>query len=126
MASILGIVGYFNVLPFIAGASIQIGEGYYATTTPVANPGIRTIKNGYGMLGSVVVTGANGAGGFQLYNATTSDVTKRTGAKATSSILIAEIATTTPAGTYVFDADFTDGLLIVATGLPATTTITYK
>jgi hypothetical protein len=105
--------------------SVQEGQEYQATTTNAASTAIRTIKTGQGALGSLVITGDN-TGTITFYNATTSDVTKRTGQKATSSITIADFPASSPEGTYTFDASFADGLLVVTTGAPATSTITYR
>ena len=86
----------------------------------------RIIKSSSGSFGSVVITGAN-TGVLNFYNATTSDVNLRTQNKASSTILLASIPASTAAGTYVFDAGFTDGLLLVLeSGLMGTTTVTYR
>jgi len=103
--------------------------GYYSTSTRnfagTAIAGLTTLKAGRGILGSLVITGA-GAGTINFYNATTSDVTKRTGTTATSTILIASFPASAAAGTYTLDANFTDGLLMEIIGSAPTSTPTWK
>ena len=113
-------------------ASVSFGNEYQATSTAAsAVYGARTeteglLQTGFGSLGSVVITGAN-TGTINLYNATTTNVDLRTGNVATSSILIASFPASTAAGTYVFDAQFTTGLIYsVVGGNVPTTTITWR
>lgn len=106
-------------------ASITMGSEYMSTTTYALAVSERILKTSFGSLGSVVITGDN-TGLITLYNATTSDVTKRTGNKATSTITIADFPASSPEGTYTFDVEFTDGLLLVTSGSEATSTITYR
>jgi hypothetical protein len=105
--------------------SVVVGNDYQATTTNAASTAIRTIKSGAGSFGSLVITGDN-TGTMTFYNATTSNVDLRTGNKATSSITIADFPASSPEGTYTFDAEFTDGLLVVTTGAPATSTVIWR
>lgn len=106
--------------------SVEVGSSYMATTTYAGNPNTnRTLKTGYGTLGSVVITGDN-TGTISLYNATTSDITKRTGATPTSTIFIVDFPASSPEGTYTLDADFSTGLLMVTSGTPATSTVTWR
>ena len=106
--------------------SVPETQEYQATTTYAAQvPTERKLKEGRGALAQVTITGDN-TGLMTLYNATTSDVNKRTGNPATSTILIADFPTAAPEGTYTFDAVFTTGLLLVTSGTPATSTITYR
>lgn len=112
--------------------SITQSQEYNATSTAASSvygatiTGDAVIKSSRGSLGSVVITGAN-TGIVNLYDATTTDVNKRTGQKATSTILIASLPASLAAGTYVFDMVFTDGLLLdVVSGSIATSTITYR
>lgn len=111
--------------PINVQGSTFVGSEYQATTTAasIAVP-IRYVKTGWGSLGSVVVTGAN-TGKLYLYNATTSNVTLR-GGKATTSILLAEMPASVAAGTYTFDVEFTDGLMVVTEGSAPTSTITWR
>lgn len=79
-----------------------------------------------GSFGSVVITGAN-TGVVNIYDATTTDVTKRTNNRATSTILLASFPASTVAGTYTFDAVYTDGLFVeLNSGTMPTSTITYR
>lgn len=116
----------------VEGSTIE-GQEYNATTTAASavfgsqvNLTNRVIKTGYGSLGSVVITGAN-TGTLNFYNATTTDITKRTGNTPTSTILIASIPASAAAGTYIFDAVFTTGLMVdLWSGTAPTTTITWR
>lgn len=115
--------------PWKAGASVG-PDSYNSTTTPNVAGSLILLKTGFGTLGSVIVTGPR-VGNFQLINATTSDVNKRTGKLATSTLLIADFPQTTPGnatstGTHTYDVAFTDGLLFVGSGSVSTTTITWK
>jgi len=110
--------------------SIQQGQEYNATTTAPnvifgnTVTGDVVLKTGPGGLGSVVITGAN-TGILNFYDATTTDITKRT--KATSTILIASIPASLVAGDYVFDVAVSDGLLVdLVSGNMPTSTITYR
>jgi len=118
--------------PREAGASIRSGDEYTATSTAANSlygatiTGDRLIKTGYGSLGSVIITGAN-TGVINFYNATTSNVLRRTGNTATSSILLASFPASVAAGTYTFDVTYTDGLLVeLDSGVMSTSTITYR
>lgn len=112
------------------GSTIQ-GNDYQSTSTAAsaaygAVTGDRLVKTGHGALGTVVVTGA-AAGVVHVLDATTTDVTKRTGNTSTSSILIAELPLSLAAGDYVFDVEYTDGLYIdLLNGTMPTTTVTYR
>ena len=112
-------------------STISESSDYTATSTAAsAVYGATTVgksfKSGHGSFGSVIITGAN-TGVLNFYNATTSDVNLRTGNKATSTILLASIPASTAAGTYVFDVEYTNGLLLVLeSGLMPTSTISYR
>lgn len=109
----------------IGEASVAVGSDYYATTTYAADPNPeRVLLSGNGTLGSVIITGANTGRTF-LYNATTSNAAQRAPGDATSTILIAEFPASAAAGTYTFDVAV-KGLLLVSSGLEATSTITYR
>jgi len=133
--SLLAICIALYAVSFLGNNQVVLGSidgeaGYQATTTCPTGcgggfTGLGLVKTGGGMLGSVVVTGYN-TGRFALYNATTSDVNRRTGNKATSTILIADFPLGTGTTTYPFDVNFTDGLLISGSGNLPTSTITYK
>lgn len=122
---------YFgSIAPTLTVGSVVQGNEYVATSTAANSvygasvTASKLLKTGQGSLGSVVVTGAN-TGIVNFYNATTTDVTQRI--TATSTILIASIPASLAAGTYVFDATFTDGLYIdLVGGNMPTTTVTYR
>lgn len=104
--------------------SISDQMAYESTTTGAYIVTLPTLKTYGGMLGSVVVTGT-GAGTLVLYDATTSDVTKR--ALATSSLRqLASMGSSVAAGTYTFDIAFGLGLTIAQAGAQASTTITFR
>lgn len=116
--------------PKEAGASIRSGDEYLATSTSAttvygAFASSQVIVSGPAAFGSVIITGAN-TGTLNFYNATTSDVNKRTNNTATSTILIASFPASAAAGTYTFDVQVTDGLYIDILGLAATSTVTYR
>ena len=135
IALILAVIGVLGVLwqkPWLAGASVEVGNAYTSTTTPtladltnLCPAGVGFASSTTGTLGSVVVTGGN-TGKLDILNASTSNVNLRTGNKATSSLYLASfpiLATTT---TYTFDIEFTNGLLVDYTTAAASTTITYR
>lgn len=131
-ALVLAIVYMFGALTPRADASVAVTNEYMATSTAASTLLGATISNdiliktGQGALGSVVITGAN-TGIFSFYDATTTDVSKRTNNIATSSILIASFPASVAAGTYTFDVQYTNGLLLELTsGNIATSTITYR
>jgi len=109
----------------VAKGSVPDTNEYNATTTYALSVAERTLKTGRGSLAQVTITGDN-TGLMTFYNATTSNVNLRTGQKATSTIIIADFPASTPEGTYTFDALYTDGLLVVTSGAPATSTITWR
>lgn len=118
--------------PPIANGSVPQGSDYVATTTGSINAygqtviSSRVLKSTYGSLDSVVITGAN-TGIFNLYDATTSDVTKRTNNTPTSTILLANFPASVVAGTYTFDAQFSTGLYVdLISGVMPTSTIMYR
>src|SRR3990167_5022954 len=113
-------------------SSVSVTNEYQATTTAASTvygntiTGDALVKTGFGVLGSIVLTGAT-AGVVNVFDATTTDVLKRTGNKATSTILIASLPASLAAGTYTFDHEFTDGLFVdLAAGTMPTTTITWR
>ena len=109
---------------------VPVSSEYLATTATssvsgtFANP--RLLKTGGGALGSVTITGA-GTGILLLVDATTTDINARTGQRATTTITLAEFPASTAAGTYVFDAQFNDGLILTRlSGAGPTSTITFR
>lgn len=118
-------VGSVEVSSEYSRLNIANSAVYGATTTPRRTSTAGTIKTGSGALGSIVITGA-AAGLMNFYDATTSDVTKRTDNVATSSILLASIPASLVAGTYTFDIEFKTGLFVDINGTYPTTTVTYR
>lgn len=113
-----------------AQGSVDVASEYTATTTALSTiygastNASRVIATSSLTLGSVVVTGAT-TGIWNIYDATTSDVTKRK--LATSSILVASFPASLAAGTYTFDVQLNDGLYVdVISGNVPTTTITWR
>ena len=106
--------------------SIGDGFGYNATTTSTGRFTADTVlKSTGGQLGSIVVTGA-ATGVIELYDATTTAITSRSAAFASSSILVASLPASTAAGTYTFDRELKYGLVISIVGTMPTTTVTYR
>jgi hypothetical protein len=105
--------------------SVQRGGEYNATTTS-ANYDPTLLVTGQGTLGSIIIPIA-AAGRFHLYNASTTQSSLRT-IQATSSLpILAVKEVSQAAGTYTYDVQFSQGLLLVPTaGTQATTTITYR
>jgi len=106
--------------------SVGVSDEYYSTTTgEVGGTGAVTVLKSSrgGALGSVTITGA-AVGALFFYDATTTDVTLR--ANSTSSITIANIPTNTVAGTYVYDAFVTRGLIMETIGAQPTSTVLYR
>ena len=119
-----------TIVPVISNdlGSVQRGGEYYSTTTrAVFNDTNQQIVTGKGTLGSVIITGSAGMG-FNLYDATTTKEELRTITATTSLSLLATFEEAQTVGVYVYDTNFTDGLMVdwnTTTGI-ATTTITYK
>lgn len=106
--------------------SVEQGHAFYSTTTDDAWLFAKTLKAGPGSLAQVTITKA-GAGGFTLYNATTTNVNKRTGNLATSTLVLGVIPASPTVGTYIFDSTFTDGLLLDPTASThGTSTIMWR
>ena len=126
-----GFVYYFHQLNQQNVSGVSQGNEYNATSTAAsavygAFTDDQLLKTGWGTLGSIVVTGAY-TGIVNFYNATTSNVLLRTNNTASSSILMASMPASLVAGTYMFDAIFTDGLLVeLESGNMPTTTITWR
>ncbi len=118
--------------PEITLSSVSATNEYLSTTT-AANilygntiTGDKLLKTGQGAFGSVIITGAN-TGNWHVYNATTTSVLLRTDQKATSTILLATFPASLAAGTYTFDIQFTDGLLLeLDAGNMPTSTVTWR
>ena len=106
--------------------SISVGSSYQSTTTysngAAVTPNWRVIKEGQGVFGSVVITGAT-AGTMRFYDAT-STVTNTEWPTTTLAVFPASTAV----GTYTFDSNFFKGLLVEFSSLilVPTTTVTFR
>lgn len=111
-----------NVKGGVIAGSVSNGSEYNATTTDATwNTSYNTVVTGTGTLGSVIVTLTSNAP-IAFYDATT------TGPHSDHATTTIAAFKTTTAGTYVFDAVFTRGLVVetVSTVGKASTTITYR
>lgn len=111
-------------VPQPAFGSVNYANEYQSTTTRAANTGAAMasptlIKNGYGTLGSVVITGSN-TGIINILDATSTIHTD------SGTTTLATFGASAAAGTYTFDAIFTKGLLVEINGVVASSTITYR
>jgi hypothetical protein len=130
MASVLALMAIlvpkFQVAPdSLVLSGVTQGNEYFSTTTRSAFAGVeltnlKVLKNGSGALGSVIVTGPM-PGVFTLYDST-STITNTEWATTT----LATFGTSTPAGTYTFDVNFSKGLLFEESGTVASSTITWR
>lgn len=113
----------FNIRPNISASSVSLGSEYVSTTTSATfavAPAFKTLVEGRGTLGSMVVT-TTGTGVINVYDATTTT----NGAIYGTTTLVK--LTTSAAGTYEFDLVFNTGLLIETVGSnTGSTTITYR
>lgn len=119
-----------NASPAIG--SVEVSNEYQATTTGqtadlsiTASKLITNATRQRGALGSVVITGAN-TGFVWIYDATTTNATLRAPSAGTSTILIASFPPSTAVGTYTFDAEYTNGLLVEISGIAPTTTVSFR
>ena len=132
----IGVLGLFAVALIYqhaqtVDASIQEGNGYYATTsaTPLGTQPAngfsgttQVIKPGAGMLGPVIISSTT-IGRISFFDATTSNATARA---ITATDTIAVMAPSLAAGTYTFDADFSVGLIVqTSADFNGAYTITY-
>ena len=104
--------------------NVSVGNQLQSTTTPqVADQTV--LCTGTGVLGSVHAL-KNGTGELGIFDATTTNVTKRTGNLATSSIILAWYPAGFGTTTNAFNLEFKRGLLIDYTTGVATSTISYR
>lgn len=124
LAAIIGLLGGYSATQL--GSSVQ-GNDYHATTTPyLASWTDQTIKTGAGSLGSVVITKA-GDLEFALYNATSSGAVNNDSRFNKTTNRLAAFDSTATVGTYVFDTEFSQGLVLeVVAGTTGTSTITFR
>lgn len=105
-------------------SGVTVGNEYNSTTTSptfTVVPDFKVLKSGSGTLGSLIVTVAGSGGVINIYDATTT-----TNGNIYGTTTLAKLSTAT-AGTYVFDTNFSKGLLVETVGLnTGTTTITWR
>lgn len=136
LAGLLSLIHTEKVTPAFAG--VTVGNEYIATTTAASlasKPAIWSLtatsstdtSTHTGTFGSIIQTEASATlGHIDVYDATTTDATKRSSQFASSSILIASLPTNAVANTYVYDAVYRFGLIVISTGGQGTTTITTR
>lgn len=122
--------GFIAYRPTTTSASTSVGSSYQYVATAVQATNLfasttSVIATGTGTFGSFVITGAV-AGTETFYDASTTDATKRTISATTSLLVIASFPASTAAGTYTFDTNFYNGLLLVVSGNIATGTISWR
>jgi hypothetical protein len=127
---VIAVVGVILQRPGLTTGSTVVGNDYMATSTRnsagTALTNLTLLKTVGGTLARVTITGAN-TGIVRFYNATTSDVNKRTGNPATSTLLMVEIPASAASDTYDFDAEFNTGILYeLVSGLAPTSTISFR
>lgn len=135
VAVLFAVIGAFILIterPWEADGSVAVGNGYQSTTTPQVAKGTNLCPAGYtassthGILGTVNIL-KTGNETLVIYDATTTDITKRNN-MATSSLIIAAFAGPL-AVSYNFDATFKYGLLVdyetIGVGV-ASSTFTYR
>jgi len=103
---------------------VTVGNEYTATSTPTdMNLADGLIRQGWGSLGSITITGA-GTAEYWLLDSTTSLADSDV---ATSTVLLGVVPASLAAGTYVFDVQYTDGLYLdVMVDGTGTSTISYR
>ncbi len=115
---------FISTKPNQSFGSVGQGGSYHSTTTRAFNGTAmangQLLQLGPGDLGSVVITGA-GTGIINIYDATSTITNRQTG-----TTTLATFPASTAAGTYTFDAQYYNGLVIEVSGSVATSTITYR
>ena len=103
--------------------SVSVSDEYQSIQTGAGLANGTVLKPVPGVLGSVVVT-TTAVGTLTIYNATTSNVTLRAGA--TSTLEILAVLSNPTAGTYTYDVEADQGMIVDFSGTQASTTITYR
>lgn len=115
--------------PLSTVGSVTVGNEYSSTSTPTGlgawTDGL--IREGWGSLGSVVVTKA-GDTEYVLYDATsTRGIATSQGGVGSSTAQLFRVSENLVAGTYVLDVTYNRGLLLeVERGTTGTSTITFR
>lgn len=113
------------------GAVDAGGNAYQSTTTPTVADRTNLCPAGFnassttGMLGTVNAF-SGGTGELMILDATTSDVTLRTGNMSTTTLILAHYQTGFGTTTQTFDVAFSRGLFIDYTSGVASTSISYR
>jgi len=106
--------------------SVQQGSEYHSVAFgDMAAGASGQLVTGHGVLGSLVVTGAN-TGSIDVYNVTTTDIGLRAAALTTSTVLIASFPASLAAGTYTLDINAYQGIFVEVTGDAPTSTLTWR
>lgn len=122
---VLACVALFPSTQKVEGSTAR-GSEYQGTTTSTGNTGTESLlMNTGGTFGSVVLM-APTTGTMYLYDATTSDITKRAATMATATQLVASFPSNAATSTYTFDRNVYSGLYLVVTGTVPTSTITFR
>lgn len=139
------IVAGFAVLSFlivvtqkanVSEASVSQSSDYTATTTGAGGGftgSVARIGFDYGDL-NAAISGSIGSiyfalpttGQVDIYDATTTDITKRTGAISSTTLLLASFPAGTGTSTVAIDAKYRFGLIVVFKGTNSSTTVTYR
>ena len=135
VALLIAVIGVFSIIwqsPNISLGNVRVGDQLQSTTTPqVADlrnlcPARNGVSPVTGMLGSVHILGS-GTGQLAFIDATTSDITLRTGNVSTTSLILAWYPNITATSSVPFNVEFKNGLLVDYTGtVVGTSTITYR
>lgn len=104
---------------------VTVGNEYNATSTSQSVPPHEELKIRSGAIGSVIVW-VVGTESTTLYNATTTDVNKRTGNISTSSLEQIVLPASLAVGEYALDAVFDNGIIVTYNDGSASTTITWR
>lgn len=107
------------------GSVARLGEYQSTTTSQGRFANDVTLCSGPCTLGSIVITGP-ASGYINFYDATTTDITKRTGQTATSTLLVASLPLNASSSTYTLDLNVYTALQVSIVGTIPTTTITYR
>lgn len=123
--------GFFAFNKEASFGSVESAAGAYSATTTTSSYANTAFKvmTGPGMVGHIVVTTAPSAGYIKLWDATSTATStyQGEGSPGTRNRLIAQTAVALAAGTYVFDAEVKDGLVIeTQAGFNGIISTTYK
>ncbi len=110
----------------VTAGGVNIANEYHSTSMAATTTSNYAFSYRNGALGSIIIN-VLGTGSATFYDATTTDVNKRTNQTATSSLnVLAYIGASQAAGTYVYDTVFFNGLLGVFSGSQGTSTVSHR